>query len=106
MSNIVYLLATQGAAQSQSGSSALLTMFLPLIIIFVLFYFLLVIPQKKQQKKHKEMIESIEKGDEVVTIGGIHGTVVSKKENTVVIKVDDGTSIEFSKSAISRVSKK
>lgn len=107
MANIFYLLSTAGAASGQaSGSSSFMTMFLPLIIIFVLFYFLLIIPQKRQQKKHQQMLNSIEKGDEIVTTGGIHGKVVSTKETTIVVKVDDNASIEFSKGAIAKVIKK
>ncbi len=52
----------------------------------------------------QQMIAGVKKGDRIVTIGGIHGVVASVKESTVVVKVDDGTRIEFSKSAISSVS--
>lgn len=107
MANIFYFLSTAGTNSGQTtGSSSFMTMFLPLIIIFVLFYFLLIIPQKRQQKKHQEMLNSIEKGDEVVTTGGIHGKVVASKDTTIIIKVDDNTSIEFSKGAIAKVIKK
>lgn len=94
------------AQSTTTGSGSLLSLFLPFIVIMVLFYILLVIPQKRQEKKHQEMVNSLEKGDKVVTSGGIHGTVVSTKENTVIVKVDDSTSIEFSKSAIVYVEKK
>jgi len=76
---------------------------MPLLLIFIVFYFLVIMPQKKQQRKHAEMIKNIKKNDEVVTIGGIHGTVVNIKEKTFVIRVDDNTKIEIDKTAVASV---
>lgn len=72
-------------------------------LIFVIFYFFIIRPQNKKQKETEKMIAALKKGDKVVTIGGIHGTVVTTKEATVVVRVDDGTKIEFSRSAIASV---
>jgi len=77
-----------------------LVMFAAIILIF---YFLIIRPQKKREKETKDMLNALKKGDKVVSIGGIHGTVISVKENTVVVKVDDNARIEFTKSAISQV---
>ncbi len=80
--------------------------FLPLIIIFLIFYFLIIMPQRKQQKKHKEMVQNLQKNEEVVTVGGMHGIIVNIKEKTFVLRIDDNTRIEVDKSAISyKVSK-
>ena len=76
---------------------------IPLLLIFIVFYFLVIMPQKKQQRRHAEMIKNIKKNDEVVTIGGIHGTVVNIKEKTFVIRVDDNTKIEIDKTAVASV---
>ena len=76
---------------------------MPLILIFVVFYFLVIMPQKKQQRKHAEMIKNIKKNDEIVTIGGIHGTVVNIKEKTFVIRIDDNAKIEIDKTAVASV---
>lgn len=73
-------------------------------LVFVIFYFLIIRPQNKKQKEMQKMIAGVKKGDKIVTIGGIHGTVHSVKEGTVVVKVDDDCKIEFSKSAIASVS--
>lgn len=73
-------------------------------LVFVIFYFLSIRPQNKKQKEMQKMIAGVKKGDKIVTIGGIHGTVYSVKEGTVVVKVDDDCKIEFSKSAIATVS--
>ncbi len=73
------------------------------VAIIAIFYFLIYRPQKKRDKEAKDMIAAMKKGDRVVTIGGIHGTIVTVKDKTVVIKVDDSARIEFSKEAISSV---
>ena len=76
------------------------------VLIILIFYFLIIRPQKKRDKETKAMLAAMKKGDRVVTIGGIHGTIVTVKDQTVVIKVDDSARIEFSKSAISTVTSK
>ena len=78
---------------------------IPLFFLFFVFYFFIILPQKKRQKEFKEMISSIKKNDEVVTIGGIHGVVVNIKENTFIIRVDDNTKIEIDKFAVARKKK-
>lgn len=98
LSGLVLMQAAAGNS-SMSMVSTLITFGL----VFVIFYFLIIRPQNKKQKEAKKMIEAVKKGDQVVTIGGVHGTVSSVKEGTVVIKVDDDCKIEFSKSAISAV---
>ena len=55
----------------------------PLIIIFVIFYFLLIRPQKLSQKEHKAMIQNLEKNDEIVTTGGLHGKIINIKDKTL-----------------------
>jgi len=81
----------------------MVTTFITFGLIIVVFYFLIIRPQRKRDKDAKAMINAVKKGDKVVTIGGIRGTITSVKESTVVIKVDDTTKIEFNKSAISSV---
>ncbi|MDP2942939.1 MAG: preprotein translocase subunit YajC [Candidatus Omnitrophota bacterium] len=80
--------------------------FLPLILIFVVFYFLLIQPQRKQKKQHEQMIKNLGKNDEVVTSGGIHGTILNVKETTVVLRVDDNAKLEVEKYSIAAVTKK
>ncbi len=85
------------------GSSSLITMLVTFGLIILVFYFLVIRPQNKKQKDAKKMLESIRKGDRVVTIGGLHGYVDSVKEDAVVLKVDDNVKLKFSKSAVSQV---
>jgi preprotein translocase subunit YajC len=93
---------TTGAAGGVGQWGILIVM--PLIIL--VFYFLVMRPQNKKQKEAKKMLESIRKGDRVVTIGGLRGTVVTVKDDVVVLKVDDNTKLEYSKSAVATVLKR
>ena len=87
--------------QAASGGS-----FVPLVaigLIFVIFYVFIIGPQKKEQKKTQEMIAGVQKGDKIVTIGGIHGVITSVKENSIILKVDDNCKLEMNRSAIANV---
>lgn len=66
-------------------------------------YFLMIRPQNKKQKETQKMLDALKKGDKVITIGGIHGTVSNVKDDTVTVKVDDNCRIEFNRSAIASV---
>ena len=80
--------------------------FIPLLalgLIFVIFYVFIIGPQKKEQKKTQEMIAAVQKGDKIITIGGIHGVVSSVKETTIILKVDDNCKLEMNRSAIGSV---
>lgn len=104
MSFIPFLM---GAAPSNTGGQSTTAGFSSSIIMIVLlvaiFYFFLIRPQNKKQKETQRMLDALKKGDKVVTIGGIHGVISSVKENTVIVKVDESTKIEFSRNAIARV---
>lgn len=92
-----------GGAASASSSSSLVGSLLPFLLIIVIFYLFLIRPQNKKQKETQKMLDALKKGDKVITIGGIHGTVSSVKENTVIVKVDDDCKLEFNRTAISTV---
>lgn len=79
---------------------------MPVILIFIVFYFLLIRPQKKSQDAHKKMIASLKKNDEVITAGGIHGTIVNVKDHTVTLKVDDNVKLEIQKGSITTMKRK
>ena len=84
----------------ESGGGGLMS-FLPMILIFVAFYFLLIAPQRKKQKQHQKMISSLEKGDNVKTIGGMFGTVTGVKDDRVVVKIAENVKVEVAKDAVS-----
>jgi preprotein translocase subunit YajC len=87
----------QAAAQQQGGGW---TMWIMLALIFVVMWFFMIRPQKKQQKELQNFRDSLAKGDKVVTIGGIFGTIVEVKEDTVLMEVDNGVKIRVSKQAL------
>ncbi len=99
-------LALLQAAPTGNPTGQMISTIVTFGLVFVIFYFLIIRPQNKKQKEAQKMIEAIKKGDKVVTIGGIHAVVASVKETTVILKVDDNTKMEFSKSAVQAVTAK
>lgn len=85
---------------------ALIAQLFPLIFLIILFYLLILRPQRKKQIEHQNMIKSLKKNDEVVTVGGIHGVIVNVKEKTFVLRVDDNTKIEVDKNSIAYLKKR
>jgi preprotein translocase subunit YajC len=97
------LMAAPQASGDPGAAPSLMTTFLPFVAIIVIVYFLMIRPQNKKRKETEKMLAAIKKGDKVVTIGGLHGTIQTVKESTVIIKVDDNVKLEFLRSAISNV---
>ncbi|NTW53037.1 MAG: preprotein translocase subunit YajC [Chlorobiaceae bacterium] len=79
----------------------------PLVLIFVVFYFFMIRPQQKKQKDRESLLDTIKRGDKVVTIGGIHGTVagIETEKKTVLVQVADNVKIKFERSAIANIEK-
>ena len=77
-----------------------------IVALFALLYFLFIRPQQKRQKEHQKMISELKVNDEVITAGGILGTIVKIKEDTVVLRLIDNVKIELLKTAITQVTKK
>jgi len=74
---------------------------LPLIVLFAIFYFLIIKPQQKQQKEHEAMLEALEKGDKVVTSGGIIVEIIKIEETFYTVKNNDGSIMRVAKTFIS-----
>jgi len=89
----------------QSSAVNPMVQLLPLALIFVIFYFLLIRPQKQKEKEHQKMLEGISKNDEVVTSGGIHGTVVNVKEKTLTLRIDENVKMEIEKNSVAYIKK-
>lgn len=99
-----FLNAAEGATNTAQGGVGGLLSLLPIVLIFVVMYFLMIRPQKKQEKEAQNMRDNLAVGDEITTIGGIIGEIVSIKEETVTIETSKaGTKIRFLKSAIRSV---
>jgi preprotein translocase subunit YajC len=91
---------TSDTASTGSSTSSFLIMIGFIVVLFVLMYFLTIRPQKKRQKEQANMMNNLQRGDKVITIGGLMGNVESVSEDSIVIKVDGGTTMRFLKSAI------
>lgn len=92
----------QGTSAGNSAMSGLLSL-VPFVLIFVVFYFLLILPQQRKQKKLKAMLDSLKKGDKVVTASGIWGTVTNLGKDTVTLQISDNTKIKIQKEFIARL---
>jgi preprotein translocase subunit YajC len=86
-------------AAAPQGQGDALTSLLPLVFIFIVFYFLLIRPQSKKAKEHKQMVEALAKGDEIVTNGGLLGRITKVGDNFVELEVADGVIVKVQRQA-------
>jgi preprotein translocase subunit YajC len=103
MFEFILLMAQQDP--NQQGGGNMLLSFLPFLLIIVVMYFLMIRPQVKKQKEKQKMLEALKKGDNVVTMGGIHGKVVGFSEDNklVVVKIDENVKVNVERSAVNVV---
>ena len=102
--NLMFLaMGTSGSGSQGQGST--MGMWLPIIAIFAIMYFLIFRPQAKKQKEQRTMVDSLKKGDKVVTTGGIFGQIqgVKEKEGTIIVKIAENTKVEMSRASIAKV---
>ncbi len=85
------------------GGSSLVSTIIMFGAIFLIFYFMIIRPQQKRSKDREKMLSNVQKGDKVVTSGGMHGTVVHIEEKTVLVQVSDNVKLKFERGAISSV---
>jgi preprotein translocase subunit YajC len=95
------LILTLLQAQAPAGPNPFGTVFM-FGAIFLIFYFLLIRPQRKQQKAHEEMVKTLSRGDEIVTIGGIVGRIIHLTDDRVTIKTAEDTRLEIERSKVGR----
>ena len=86
-----------------NSTTAFIVQILPIAAIFLVFYFLVIAPANKQKRKTQEMLNSLKKGDRVVTSGGIYGTVQGVEPEVVYLKIADNVRVKVARSAISGV---
>ncbi len=91
--------AAEGGAQQ--GGAAAIAQFVPLILIFLVFYFLLIRPQQKKAKQHRDMLQSLQKGDEVVTAGGLFGKIVGVADNFLTLEIAENVKVKVSRNFVS-----
>ena len=87
-------------APAEGGSP--LTLFVQLGLIFLIFYWLLIRPQRKERDRHQQMIEALKKGDEIVTAGGIVGTIVHVGDEQLTVKTAENTRLTIERSKVGR----
>lgn len=99
---VLALVASCVPAEGTEGDSGSSTWYMIgfLVLIFALFYFVMIRPQRKRQKEHEQMMRELQKGDRVITAGGIFGTIESLSDESVVIKVEGGTTIRVARSSV------
>jgi preprotein translocase subunit YajC len=88
------------------GEPNFLVTMLPLLLIFVVFYFFIIRPQKKRETERKALIEAVKKGDRIVTLGGIHGTVQQVDDASLLVQVDSNVKLRIDKNAVASVGTK
>lgn len=104
MINSAYAMGGTPPAQGGAAPPPLLNL-MPIVLIFGIFYFLLIRPQQKRQAEHGRMVSQLKKNDQVITTGGIYGTIVNVKEDSVVLRVDDNVRIEVQKNCVASLKK-
>lgn len=97
--------AAPAAAAPSAGIGASIAGFVPLILIFGVFYFLVIRPQQKKMREHKELVDSLKKGDKVVAAGGIFGTVekVGGEDGCISLEIAGGVQIKVLKTSVTEV---
>ena len=90
-------------AQSSSQQPSLFASFIPLILIFIIFYFLLIRPQQKKAKEHKILLDSIKRGDQILTSGGMIGKVIKADVHELTVEISDKVNVRIFRSTVSDV---
>jgi len=89
--------------QDAAPGGSLLGLFLPFLLVFIVFYFFIIRPQKRREEQRKTMISAVKKGDRIVTIGGVHATVLKVEDTSVLAEVDTNVKLRFDKNAVASV---
>lgn len=100
-----FLAQAAAPAPAQAGWKEMLGGMTPAILLMAGFYFLFIAPQRKKQKEHEKMLAALQSGDEIVTTGGIFGTITNVKDDRFVVRIADNTKIELGKGFVQTVVK-
>lgn len=92
-----------GGSGSEGGGGAPLVQLLPFVLMFLVLYLLILRPQIRKQKAQQRMIDELEKGDRIVTSGGIHGVILNIKDDVLVVKIAENVKVDISRAAVQRV---
>ena len=89
-----------GGGGGGGGDTSILPMIIFLVLIFAFFYFVLIRPQRKRQKEHEELVHELQKGDKVITAGGIYGVIENLSDDSIVLKIESGATIRVARSSV------
>lgn len=103
MIGLAFAMGTPPGGAAAGGAQSAFTSMIPLIIMFAIFYFLLIRPQQKKAKEHKALLESLKKGDQVVTAGGMHGKISAVEDSVVTIEIANNVNVKFNKGHVAAV---
>jgi len=95
-----YAMAGQSGNGAQGGGGGTLGLFLPMIVVFGIFYFLMIRPQQKQAKKFRAMVESLKKGDDIVTRSGIHGKIHGIADGVITLEIAENVKIKMNRDQV------
>lgn len=96
----MFIAIAHAQAGPEAGSAGILASMLPLLLIIALFYFMLILPQQRKTKQHRKMLQTLAKGSEVMTAGGVLGKVVTIHDGFVTLDVGEGVCMTFQKQSI------
>ncbi len=104
--NELSLTIAQAPAAPGAGGQSMMTSLIFFGLMFAAMYFLLIAPQRKKQKEHEKMLAALGTGDEIVTAGGIFGTITSVRDDRFIVRISDDTKVEIGKGFVQTVIKK
>ena len=102
MIDVAFAMAAPPSEGAEGGGS-LLALLPPMIMMFLIFYFILIRPQQKQQQEHRNMIDNLKEGDNVITMSGIHGQIKKIKDDIVTLQIADNIRIKIERSYIGKL---
>lgn len=94
-----YAMGAAGGGAAQGGGGGISSLIM-MVVIFGIFYFILIRPQQTKMKEHKKMLEAVKKGDEIVTAGGIYGTVEGVNNDTLTVKIAEGVKVKITRGSV------
>ena len=93
------------APSGQDGGAGIMGNIVLFGSIILIFYFMIIRPQQKRQKERQQMVDSMKKGDKIVTAGGIHGTIVGVEDKTVLVQIADNVKVKIERSTVGNIMK-
>lgn len=104
--DIAYAMGQGGAVAAEGGQSILSTPLLPIILMLGIMWFLLIRPQQKKQKEHREMLDTLKKGDQIITNGGLYGRITGTTDTILTVEIADKVRVKVSRGHVAGLAQK